>query len=163
MVRVRPGVRPTRAMPLRPTRLLIRLDLPTFERPENATVGSGSCGYSVLRIALLTNWTSTGWFFDHPLTQDCYWGESPSTEKPLLKSTSHQSMVFSGIAVEVVGSRSVNAGPVLTLNFRRLLFLQVFLRFDGSHRALESDVEHFIHGFHQNDLDIFAYRLGDIL
>ena len=41
---VRPGVWLTRANALRRTSLLIRLDLPTFERPANATsgmVGSG--------------------------------------------------------------------------------------------------------------------------
>src|SRR5258708_6963396 len=49
MLRVRPGVELVRAS-LAPTRVLITLDLPTFERPRNATsgkVGAGKCAASV--------------------------------------------------------------------------------------------------------------------
>src|SRR5260370_39201062 len=49
MRRVRPGVELVRAS-LAPTRVLIPLDLPTFERPRNATagkVGAGKCAASV--------------------------------------------------------------------------------------------------------------------
>ena len=49
MLRVRPGVELVRAS-LASTRVLITLDLPTFERPRNATsgkVGAGKCAASV--------------------------------------------------------------------------------------------------------------------
>src|SRR5229473_4599959 len=49
MLRVRPGVELVRAS-LAPTRVLITLDLPTFERPRNATsgkLGAGKCAASV--------------------------------------------------------------------------------------------------------------------
>jgi hypothetical protein len=41
---VRPGVELVRANPFTPTRLLIKLDLPTFERPMNTTSGRLSFG-----------------------------------------------------------------------------------------------------------------------
>ena len=46
MARVQPGVPLVRTSFFRSTRLLIRLDLPTFERPANAisaNAGAGSC------------------------------------------------------------------------------------------------------------------------
>src|SRR5580700_4701847 len=49
MLRVRPGVELVRAI-LSPIRVLITLDLPTFERPRNATsgrLGAGKCAASV--------------------------------------------------------------------------------------------------------------------
>src|SRR5215475_10775843 len=41
---VRPGVELVRARPFTPSRLLIRLDLPTFERPAKTTSGRLSFG-----------------------------------------------------------------------------------------------------------------------
>jgi hypothetical protein len=41
---VRPGVELVRAKPFTPTKLLIRLDLPTFERPAKTTSGRLSFG-----------------------------------------------------------------------------------------------------------------------
>ena len=49
MLRVRPGVELVRAS-LVPTRVLITLDLPTFDRPRKATsgrLGAGKCAASV--------------------------------------------------------------------------------------------------------------------
>src|SRR4029077_9370275 len=49
MLRVRPGVELVRAI-LSPTSVLITLDLPTFDRPRNATsgkVGAGKCSAPV--------------------------------------------------------------------------------------------------------------------
>src|SRR4029079_11972223 len=51
--RVLPGVALVRAMRCR-TSALIRLDLPTFERPTNAISGSRSAGKSAATAALLT-------------------------------------------------------------------------------------------------------------
>jgi hypothetical protein len=46
MIWVRPGLELVRARPFLPTKLLIKLDFPTFDLPENAILGSFSLGYS---------------------------------------------------------------------------------------------------------------------
>jgi len=46
MTWVRPGLELVRARPFLPTKLLIKLDFPTFDLPENAILGSFSLGYS---------------------------------------------------------------------------------------------------------------------
>lgn len=48
MIWVRPGVELVLARFFRPTRLLIKLDLPTFDLPTNAIWGSSISGYSLL-------------------------------------------------------------------------------------------------------------------
>src|SRR3982750_1374089 len=53
--RVRPGVRDTRAKFVRFISALIRLDLPTFERPTNATSGSKDAGNASMVAAPATN------------------------------------------------------------------------------------------------------------
>src|SRR5438105_14747514 len=55
MVCVRPGVLLVRASALRPTRALIALDLPTFERPANAISGGPGGGKSAMRAAARRN------------------------------------------------------------------------------------------------------------
>src|ERR1041384_7603869 len=52
---VRPGVEDVRARPRTESRELIRLDLPTFERPKNAISGLASRGQSASVNALLRN------------------------------------------------------------------------------------------------------------
>jgi hypothetical protein len=52
--RVLPGAALVRAMRWR-TSALIRLDLPTFERPISATSGAPSCGRPSAAAALVTN------------------------------------------------------------------------------------------------------------
>src|SRR6266850_573633 len=51
MRRVRPGVELVRASPFRPTSRLIRVDLPTFERPSTATPGKPSVGKTLASAA----------------------------------------------------------------------------------------------------------------
>ncbi len=52
--RVRPGVTETRARLVRPVSALIRLDLPTLERPAKAISGRPSFGKSSMRTTPLT-------------------------------------------------------------------------------------------------------------
>src|SRR5215831_5739085 len=52
---VRPGVDDVRAKPRTLSRELIRLDLPTLERPRKAISGFTSSGQSVFLNALVTN------------------------------------------------------------------------------------------------------------
>src|SRR2546425_11092066 len=52
---VRPGVDDVRARPRTPSRELIKLDFPTFERPRKAISGLQSPGQSVSSNALLMN------------------------------------------------------------------------------------------------------------
>src|SRR6185436_18066867 len=52
---VRPGVDEVRASPRTPKRELIRLDLPTLERPRKAISGVASCSQSLSFSALLRN------------------------------------------------------------------------------------------------------------
>src|SRR2546428_11954629 len=52
---VRPGVDDVRARPRTPSRELMKLDFPTFERPRKAISGLPSRGQSVGLNALLTN------------------------------------------------------------------------------------------------------------
>ena len=52
---VRPGVELVRARPRVPSKLFIKLDLPTLDRPVNATSGSRSAGNCSGEVALLTN------------------------------------------------------------------------------------------------------------
>ena len=52
--RVRPGVTETRARLVRPASALIRLDLPTFERPAKATSARPSFGRSATLTTPLT-------------------------------------------------------------------------------------------------------------
>ena len=52
---VRPGVELVFTRRLRLTRVLIRLDLPTFERPAKAISGSSAGGYWEGFVALVTN------------------------------------------------------------------------------------------------------------
>src|SRR5689334_1808505 len=54
MSRVRPGVREVRASPSWPTSALMRLDLPTFERPTTAISGSVGGGKSAGLAAEVT-------------------------------------------------------------------------------------------------------------
>ena len=57
--RVRPGSDEARARPWRPVTALIRLDLPTFERPAKATSGTSGGGSWSIWAQPMTN--STGW------------------------------------------------------------------------------------------------------
>src|SRR5437763_14919284 len=55
MVWVRPGVLLVRASARRPVRALMALDLPTLERPANATSGGPGGGSSAMRPAARRN------------------------------------------------------------------------------------------------------------
>src|SRR5438270_2746239 len=62
MVRVRPGVELTCAS-FWPSRELIRLDLPTFERPRKANSGGPSGGKNLGSAAEVRNLAMTGFIF----------------------------------------------------------------------------------------------------
>ena len=55
MRRVLPGVADVMAKPLRPVSMLMRLDLPTFERPMNAYSGMLCCGHLLMSVLLIMN------------------------------------------------------------------------------------------------------------
>ncbi len=60
MRRVLPGEELVLARDFRPTRLLIKVDLPTLDRPAKAMRGNLTRGYSADRVALVMNDDSTG-------------------------------------------------------------------------------------------------------